>query len=163
MVLGEKTIREAVKTNKRKVFLMLLILFSFFLNLWSIPKIFRITDEYVKLEKKYAALAPHTASDVQVAEAKPQHAFPAGGASAPVKLQTPVASTSPPVYRVSGLVAGQEVGKHPTSEKSTKTAAAAQAASAERYDDWKTSFDKIKAVDDEDDEFASTSAPYKSR
>lgn len=56
MILGEKTIKEALKTNKMRVFLIGLILLSFFLNMFTIPKLVRISADYVILDRKYKEL-----------------------------------------------------------------------------------------------------------
>lgn len=56
MVLGEKTIREALRTNKMRVFLIGLILLSFFLNIVLVPKLVRISADYVILDRKYKEL-----------------------------------------------------------------------------------------------------------
>lgn len=56
MILGEKTIKEALKTNKMRVFLIGLILLSFFLNMFTIPKLVKISADYVILDRKYKEL-----------------------------------------------------------------------------------------------------------
>lgn len=53
MVLGNKTIREAVKTNKTRVLMLLLTCLVFFGFIFETPKLIKISAEYVILEKKY--------------------------------------------------------------------------------------------------------------
>jgi outer membrane biosynthesis protein TonB len=56
MILGEKSIKEALKTNKMRVFLIGLILLSFFLNMFTLPKLVKISADYVILDRKYKEL-----------------------------------------------------------------------------------------------------------
>lgn len=56
LILGEKTLAQAVKTNKFKVLLIVLIMGSFALNFWITPKVISITDRYVTLRDRYVNL-----------------------------------------------------------------------------------------------------------
>lgn len=53
LVLGKKTVKQAIKTNKWKVFLLCLISTSFVVNLLAVPRLLAIANDYVKLNKKY--------------------------------------------------------------------------------------------------------------
>jgi|SRR6185312_1317547 len=59
MILGEKTVQEAIRTNKVRVFLIGLILLSFFLNIVFIPKLVKISADYVILDRKYKEMGQH--------------------------------------------------------------------------------------------------------
>jgi hypothetical protein len=52
MILGEKTLLEALKTNKLKVLLLAAIMASFALNVMAIPKLISISDHYVRLRDR---------------------------------------------------------------------------------------------------------------
>lgn len=56
LVLGDKTVREAIRTNKMRVFVLLLIVCSFLVNFNAVPRLWEISASYVKLEKKYDKL-----------------------------------------------------------------------------------------------------------
>lgn len=53
LFLGKKTLSEALKTNKGRVFLMAAIIGSVAMNLWLVPNIVRISTDYVELKHKY--------------------------------------------------------------------------------------------------------------
>jgi hypothetical protein len=52
MILGKKTIAESIKTNKKKVGLVFLVVGSLFLNMFTVQKLVIISEEYIKLQKK---------------------------------------------------------------------------------------------------------------
>lgn len=54
MILGEKTLLQALKTNKLKLFLLAAIMASFTINIFFIPKLVEISDRYVKLRDRTA-------------------------------------------------------------------------------------------------------------
>ena len=53
MILGEKTLKESLKTHKGRVLLIGVILFSIALNFFAIPKLVAISREHIELRKKY--------------------------------------------------------------------------------------------------------------
>lgn len=55
MILGEKTIRESLKSHKGRLLLIGVILASFGLNAFTIPKLIKISAAHVELQRKYAA------------------------------------------------------------------------------------------------------------
>jgi len=69
LFLGKKTLREALKTNKGRVFFIGVIIGSFVVNMWAIPTILRMGMEFVDLKHKYEALSNP--------EGPPQSAAPA--------------------------------------------------------------------------------------
>lgn len=60
MVLGDKTLSEAIKTNKMRVLLLFLILGSFAMNLFVVPRVYDISSQYVELEKEHKKLTDAT-------------------------------------------------------------------------------------------------------
>jgi hypothetical protein len=179
MVLGEKTVREALKTNKMKVAVLTLIMLSFFLNIVFIPKFFKVAAEYVMLEKKYKenSTGPQKTPVVPAVPApKPKepkeqpkpvkepekHEEPQspsstqvmqhqGGADAVVTDVPP----EPPSYYSGGPP------KHPAAPRSTKNETRRthkpppnlhgnSPEAIRRYQEWKKSFDDIKAREEID-------------
>lgn len=53
LFLGKKTLREALKTNKGRVAIIIGIIGSVVLNIWLVPNIVRISTDYVELKHKY--------------------------------------------------------------------------------------------------------------
>lgn len=56
MVLGEKTLKQAMSDNKRRVLLMIVILASIGLNLFSISRLVTLSSKYLKLQDDYLTL-----------------------------------------------------------------------------------------------------------
>jgi hypothetical protein len=56
VVLGEKTVLETFKTNKKKLFGIALIIASIGLNYFAVSKVIVVSREYITLMKKYKAL-----------------------------------------------------------------------------------------------------------
>lgn len=56
LFLGKKTLREALKTNKGRVFVIMAIIGSVVMNIWLVPNIIRISADYVELKHKYETL-----------------------------------------------------------------------------------------------------------
>ena len=56
MILGDKTVAQAVKTHKLRVALIALIFGSFALNIYVIPKTVEISSKYLELEKNHKKL-----------------------------------------------------------------------------------------------------------
>lgn len=55
MVLGDKTLKEAIKDNKKKVLLALMILASIGLNFFAISRLVVVSKDFVVLQKKHVA------------------------------------------------------------------------------------------------------------
>jgi hypothetical protein len=55
MAFGRKTVREAVQTNKLKTSILLVLIVSVLLNVFSFSKIVAISRQYIMLDKKYKA------------------------------------------------------------------------------------------------------------
>lgn len=86
LFLGKKTLREALKTNKGRVFLIVVIIGSVLMNLWLIPNIVRISTDYVELKHRYELLKTEGTPNVQ----------PRSPVATPVTPILPVV-TKPPV------------------------------------------------------------------
>lgn len=56
MLLGDKTVGEALKTNKMRVLLLFLILGSFGMNLLVAPRLYAISSQYIELEREHKQL-----------------------------------------------------------------------------------------------------------
>jgi hypothetical protein len=52
MVLGDKTLKTTIITYKKRVLLITLIFISFGMNLFTIPRLFVISNQYLNLMKK---------------------------------------------------------------------------------------------------------------
>ncbi len=55
MILGEQTIRESLKSHKGRLLLIGVILASFALNAFTLPKLVKISAAHVELQRKYNA------------------------------------------------------------------------------------------------------------
>jgi hypothetical protein len=53
MILGRKTFLEALRDNKKKALLVIVIIFSFGLNFFLVPRTTRMAMDYIALDKKY--------------------------------------------------------------------------------------------------------------
>lgn len=160
MLLGEKTIREALKTNKMRVFLIGLILLSFFLNMTVIPRMIRISADYVLLDRKYKDLeegksvatpAPKPVQPPKQPEKKPEHPLP------DIPYVPPVAQTQPltpvPVPQQESPTPPADVPPQPNrerrhrgkSEPHSRTVPTTNSPEATaRYREWKKSLDEIR-------------------
>lgn len=56
LMLGNKTLTEAFKDNKKKVFTVALIMASFALNIFVVPKLLTISGQYVILQREHEKL-----------------------------------------------------------------------------------------------------------
>jgi uncharacterized membrane protein len=101
LFLGKKTLREALKTNKGRVFLIMMIIGSVVMNVWLIPNIVRISADYVDLKHKYDALKTQdeqpkaTAPAAPAVPATPPEKVKADIAAANVAASLPAATRSP--------------------------------------------------------------------
>ncbi|MDR3392327.1 MAG: hypothetical protein P4L77_11395 [Sulfuriferula sp.] len=169
MVLGEKTVREAFKTNKMRVFMLGLIMFVFFGFAFTLPKLIRISADYVMLEKKYNTLehqcetvhCDQSASSVQThpvvkvpKEKKEKPETPQESVEPPITsyLPTPVTptpvppqDTPPPVADVPPSYRRHQRDEH--SQRHPKSSSGNSPEATARYKEWKRSFDEIKARD----------------
>lgn len=76
LFLGKKTLREALKTNKGRVFIILAIIGSVVMNIWLVPNIVRISADYVELKHKYDTLkTADTPASAPVAIPDPVHNY----------------------------------------------------------------------------------------
>lgn len=56
MFLGDKTLTQAIRTNKTRVLLLFLVLGSFAMNLFVLPRTYEISAQYVELERAHKKL-----------------------------------------------------------------------------------------------------------
>ena len=56
MILGRKTMLEALRDNKKKVLLVVIVIFSLGLNFFMVPRTTRMAIDYLALDKKYKEL-----------------------------------------------------------------------------------------------------------
>lgn len=56
LMLGDKTVMEAFKTNKKKVIMTALIMLSFAVNIFIIPKLITISGQHVMLQREHEKL-----------------------------------------------------------------------------------------------------------
>jgi len=47
LILGEKTMKEAIKSNKVKIALMILIFSSFIVNMLAVPRLYNVSKQYL--------------------------------------------------------------------------------------------------------------------
>ncbi len=52
MILGKKTFKESLSTNKKRVFFLLLVFGSLGMNVFLFPKVIAISKDYIDLDKK---------------------------------------------------------------------------------------------------------------
>lgn len=69
MFLGDKTLTQAVKQRKGRVFIIAVIFASICLNFFAIPRLVEISHDYIELKKKYAEAKP--VSEVKPLPVKP--------------------------------------------------------------------------------------------
>lgn len=171
MVLGEKTVREAFKTNKMRVFMLGLIMFVFFGFAFTLPKLIRISADYVMLERKYNTLeqqcesvhCDQAASSVQahpVVKA-PKEKKEKNPETTSERVEPPITSylptapvaptpvppqdTPPPVADVPPSYRRHQRDEH--SQRHPKVSSGNSPEATARYKEWKRSFDEIKARD----------------
>jgi len=132
MVLGEKTLPEAVKTNKGRVFIIGLIFVSFVTNLYIVPKVWSISSDYIDLKKTHEALL-----------AKSQN-------PAPVAVK-PTPTVKPPTARDSpkDLVANSTPATPaPTPPTNPTPPAQTSAHLNDRFDRWKATMRRLQEYED---------------
>lgn len=56
LTLGDKTLLEALKTNKKKVFFAAVVMLSFAINIFVVPKLVAISNSHVILQREHDAL-----------------------------------------------------------------------------------------------------------
>jgi hypothetical protein len=129
LTLGDKTLIEALKTNKKKVFFAALVMLSFAINIFVVPKLVAISNNHVILQREHDALkakceAPKTS---------------------PIKGGTPVheevAPSRAPVKTVETL---------PTVTAPKETPKSKPAPSAERITRLRSTFDEIRKQEEQE-------------
>jgi hypothetical protein len=104
LFLGKKTLREALKTNKGRVFVILAVIGSVIMNVWLVPNTMRISLDYVELKHKYddlkksddekqpAPATPPTKVKTDIAAAKVTDSLPASYRSPASAPEVPTAT-----------------------------------------------------------------------
>ena len=87
LILGDKTMIEAFKTNKKKVMLVAVIMFSFALNIFLVPKLVAISSAHVVLQREH--------EELQALYLKQEKTSPIKGGKAVAGLEDPPRATAP--------------------------------------------------------------------
>lgn len=94
LFLGKKTLREALKTNKGRVFVILAIIGSVVMNVWLVPNIIRISADYVDLKHRYETLKKTGTVPTKPEAPKPDSSLATNkGPASDAQVNTQVAST----------------------------------------------------------------------
>ena len=99
MILEKKTLGEALKTNKKKVLLIFVILASLGMNLFFIPKLVQISEDFIKLRQQNTLLQANVTdltskyAACSVAPVKPAETPKVPELPAGVVQPTPIPST----------------------------------------------------------------------
>jgi hypothetical protein len=88
MILGDKTLKEALKSHKGRVLLIAGIILSVCINFFAIPRLVDISSKYVLLKREYESLQWDMKEMI-----KP----PPADAVGPAKPAVPVAPVAPPL------------------------------------------------------------------
>ena len=129
MVLGEKTLKQAVKTNKGRVFIIGVIFASFVTNFYIIPKVWSISSDYLELKKNYEILLGRVG--------------PAGiPLAGPVANVPPIPDAKPP--EPPDTKTTTPATPAPSAPSTPTPAAQTTAQLHDRYDRWKESFKRLR-------------------
>lgn len=141
MVLGDKTLKEAIQDNKKKVAFAIFVLCSVGFNFFLMVRLVAISQKYLELEKLHpttAVVEPHAHAAPVPTALKPKPRVPDPVADVPAEVDVPVTPETPvrPVRH-----------RPPTKAvvpKPTKKPLGPPATNEDRYSRMKESFDKIK-------------------
>lgn len=141
MVLGDKTLKEAIKDNKKKVLLALLIMVSVGMNFFTISRLVVVSQNYINVEKKYlTAIKPATDHPAIVEKHKGGKPIPVPPPAVPTQTTTPV-----PVVAIEN----KPITTKPVIPKTTtKPKKKVGPSNVDRYSKMKDDFDKIKERED---------------
>jgi hypothetical protein len=103
LVLGEKTLKQAVQSNKIRVLAIGIIFLSLALNFFALPRLVSITNEYLTLSKKYKDVAE------QLKELQDKKNLPHPPVATPPEAHPPADSTPAPRHPM--IPAPQPAGK----------------------------------------------------
>lgn len=97
MVLGKKTIMEAIREHKKKVAFLMLIVFSFGTNFFTVTRLVTMSVDHLALDKKYKELE----SKYKEVLSSPRHTIANGAeVQAPVKQPEVIPDSTEPVPKV---------------------------------------------------------------
>jgi hypothetical protein len=154
MVLGDKTVKEALKTNKTRVLVLVLILASFAMNFWLVPKIIRISAYAVSLEHKLddakdVPAKPTPAS--QPALAKSEDNKPPDATAPPEVAASEADGADTPLVQQAVTQAQAKAPRTPTVTKVHPLPRPKRPAAQrdDSYDEWKKSFDTIRSREED--------------
>lgn len=71
MILGDKTLPQAMRRHRGRLFILGMIFFSLFLNAFAVPRLLKISSDYVILNRKYQQLTHAPISTIPPATAPP--------------------------------------------------------------------------------------------
>jgi outer membrane biosynthesis protein TonB len=137
MVLGDKSVGEAAKDNKMKVLIAFIMIASIGLNMFTINRLWAISQNYLDLRKEYATLAEQSHKPPKVE--KPAPAQP----TVPVAQNDPKFEDPPPPPPKKGKKSSKdkkEPQPPPTTDSET----------ADRYKKLREDFEKIKKREEKD-------------
>lgn len=143
MVLGDKTLKEAIQDNKTKVLFAGIVMLSFALNFFAVTRLVVISKDFVVLQKKYTAstkLLEEMSHSLEKTKKKdPVPILEAKKDDPPLDNvpDIPLVTHAPPVATSTKPVIAKVI-KKPTVGPSN----------ADRYSKMKDNFDKIKERED---------------
>ena len=138
MVLGDKTLKEAIRDNKKKVALAFFILASLGMNFFLIARIVVISQKYLELQKLHTAEHATVHPPVKVPTVlKPKPRAPVAVVEVP---------TEPEVELETHRSAGKVIVPKPTKKNKVHP----PSTNEDRYSRMKDDFDRIKAREDKD-------------
>ncbi len=130
LMLGNKTLAEAFKDNKKKVLMTLIIMLSFALNIFVIPKLITISGQHILLQREHDKLQ---------ASLKDQHN------TSPIQGGKAIASLEDPPRRV----AQEDEPQHPVSSDKTARTSKSDSA-ADRAAKMRQHFDDIRRQEEKE-------------
>lgn len=128
MVLGNKPILKAMRDNKKKLFFILLILFSFGLNFVAVPRLVTMSMQYIALDKRYKELD----ANFKAINSSVKHPSANG-----VEQQVTIAEPNAPV------------AKPHRASKSVKKSPAKTQPRKEHFDEIRNDFARLKKIEED--------------
>lgn len=95
MILGEKTLKQAIKSNKIKVLCLFMVFLSLALNFFTIPKLILITKNHLEYVKKYTPVKKPD-SNQKKPDTPPAAGGPPPARSQPYEPGEPLVLPTPP-------------------------------------------------------------------
>lgn len=141
MVLGDKSLKEAIRDNKKKVAFAIFVLCSVGMNFFLISRLVVISQKYLEFQKAHPAIVAKVNGEKPPVPV-PKALKPKPPAAEP-EVEVPTEpEAEPPTYRPAGKVVVPKLTK--------KKKVRPPATNEDRYSRMKDDFDKIKAREDKD-------------